>query len=78
MLGARLVGRVQRRLARPQPLRERADLTQLRVMTYNTHHGADRHDRSDLEAIALTIEACDPDVVALQEVDRHWASARPT
>lgn len=44
----------------------------LRVMTYNTHAGADRHSRLDLEAIARTIERCEPDVVALQEVDRHY------
>ena len=44
----------------------------LRLMTYNTHHGANRAGVLDLEAIASTVEACTPDVVALQEVDRHW------
>jgi endonuclease/exonuclease/phosphatase family metal-dependent hydrolase len=41
-------------------------------MTYNTHRGANRFGALDLEAIAVTIEACRPDVVALQEVDRRW------
>nr|WP_239579906.1 endonuclease/exonuclease/phosphatase family protein [Microlunatus panaciterrae] len=41
-------------------------------MTYNTHHGADRRNRLDLGAIASTIESCSPDIVALQEVDRHF------
>lgn len=41
-------------------------------MSYNTHAGSDRHRRLDLDAIARTIERADPDVVALQEVDRHY------
>lgn len=44
----------------------------LRVMSYNTHAGSDRRRRLNLEAIARTIERGDPDVVALQEVDRHY------
>ena len=44
----------------------------LRFMSYNTHAGSDRRRRLNLEAIARTIERCDPDVVALQEVDRHY------
>lgn len=44
----------------------------MRVVTYNTHHGADRDDRLDPGAIAATIERAEPDVVALQEVDRHY------
>jgi endonuclease/exonuclease/phosphatase family metal-dependent hydrolase len=42
----------------------------LRAMTFNIHHAA-RHGDIDLEQIAREIEAVDPDVVALQEVDRH-------
>lgn len=41
-------------------------------MSYNTHAGSDRRRRLNLEAIARTIERYDPDVVALQEVDRHY------
>lgn len=54
------------------PVPERADPTLLRVLTYNTHHGADRAGRLDIEGVALTIEAGAADLIALQEVDRHW------
>ncbi len=51
----------------------KSDPTNVRVLTYNTHHGADRHEVLDTEAIAVTIESCHPDIVALQEVDRNWS-----
>lgn len=41
----------------------------LRVMTYNIHHAAGMDEKVDLERIAAIIDAEDPDVVALQEVD---------
>lgn len=44
----------------------------MRVMTYNTHHGANRAGEWNIEAIAETIEDTAPDVIALQEVDRNW------
>lgn len=44
----------------------------LRVMTYNLHNGVNPQGQLDLEAIAQTIEAENPDVVALQEVSRGW------
>lgn len=40
----------------------------LRVMSYNIRSG-----NGDLGAIAATIRSAAPDVVALQEVDVHWA-----
>lgn len=40
----------------------------LRVMTYNIQSG-----HGNLEATAAAIRASSPDVVALQEVDVHWA-----
>jgi endonuclease/exonuclease/phosphatase family metal-dependent hydrolase len=46
----------------------------LRVLTYNIHHGADGRGRLDLARIADTIAGCEPDIVALQEVDRRWGS----
>lgn len=64
--------RIRRRLSPPVPLAPKSDPLQVRVLTYNTHHGSDVHDRLDVEAIARTISSCRPDVVALQEVDRHW------
>ena len=40
----------------------------LRVMSYNIRYGND-----DLNGIAAAIRAAAPDIVALQEVDVHWA-----
>lgn len=42
----------------------------LRVLSYNLHHGEGVDGRLDLERIAALIRAEDPDLVALQEVDR--------
>lgn len=55
------------RRERPQPCTKTAPLL---AMTFNIHHGA-RGARLDLEGIAREIEAVAPDVVALNEVDRH-------
>ncbi|MHC4909630.1 MAG: endonuclease/exonuclease/phosphatase family protein [Planctomycetota bacterium] len=41
-----------------------------RVVSYNIHHGEGVDGRFDLERIAEVIIALDPDLVALQEVDR--------
>lgn len=46
----------------------------LRVMTFNIHHGADGAEQLDLERVARVIEDSDADVAALQEVDRHWSA----
>ncbi len=42
----------------------------LRIVVYNIHHGEGMDGRVDLERIAALIRAHDPDLVALQEVDR--------
>ncbi len=42
---------------------------QVRVLSYNIHHGAGTDGRLDLERIAAVIRAQKPDLVALQEVD---------
>ncbi|MGQ0548408.1 MAG: endonuclease/exonuclease/phosphatase family protein [Armatimonadota bacterium] len=44
----------------------------VRVVSYNVHQGFAASGAQDLEAIARTIEAVSPDVVALQEVSRGW------
>lgn len=44
----------------------------LRVLTFNIHHGAGTDDVLDLEHVATVIEESGAQVVALQEVDRHW------
>lgn len=49
--------------ARREPLR-------LRVLSYNIHHGEGMDGRIDLERIAALIRRLEPDLVALQEVDR--------
>lgn len=41
----------------------------LRVMSYNIHHGRGRDDKVDVERIADVINAANPDLVAVQEVD---------
>jgi endonuclease/exonuclease/phosphatase family metal-dependent hydrolase len=45
----------------------------LRVMSYNIHAGTGQDNVFDLERQAAAIEAQRPDVIALQEVDVHWA-----
>jgi endonuclease/exonuclease/phosphatase family metal-dependent hydrolase len=42
----------------------------LRVLTYNIHHGEGVDGQIDLERIAGVIRQAEPDLVALQEVDR--------
>lgn len=42
----------------------------LRVVTYNIHHGEGMDQVLDLDRIVGVIQALDPDVVCLQEVDR--------
>lgn len=46
------------------------DAAVLRVLSYNIHHGEGTDGRLDLARIAEVIKAVQPDVVALQEVDR--------
>lgn len=45
----------------------------LRVLSYNIHTGIGSDGRLDLERTAGAIRDARPDVVALQEVDVHWA-----
>jgi endonuclease/exonuclease/phosphatase family metal-dependent hydrolase len=49
-----------------------ADDDGFRVLDWNLHYGVALDTRVDLEQIARTIEAEQPDVVALQEVARGW------
>lgn len=44
----------------------------IRVASFNIHHGVGLDGRLDLERIAGVIEAQAPDVIGLQEVDRHF------
>lgn len=42
----------------------------LRVATFNVHHGADENDVYDIDRLAAEIEALNADLIGLQEVDR--------
>lgn len=46
---------------------------QLRVATFNIHHGEGLDGLVDLERIARTVEQGDAQVIGLQEVDRHFS-----
>ena len=50
---------------------ERPGQLELRVLTYNIHHGRGTDGQVDLERIAEVILSTRPDLVALQEVDRR-------
>jgi endonuclease/exonuclease/phosphatase family metal-dependent hydrolase len=47
-----------------------ADARPLRILTYNIHHAAGRDGKYDLARIASVINAANPDLVALQEVEQ--------
>jgi endonuclease/exonuclease/phosphatase family metal-dependent hydrolase len=59
-------------LAALQPAGESAAVV-VRVLTYNIRHGEGRDGRVDLERIAEVIRRVQPDIIALQEVDRGTA-----
>lgn len=48
-----------------------AEPVRIRVLSYNIHHGEGTDGKLDLERLARIIRSADPDVVALQEVDRR-------
>jgi endonuclease/exonuclease/phosphatase family metal-dependent hydrolase len=52
-----------------------AEAPRLRVLTYNIHHGEGTDRKFDLPRLAKIIKAAEPDVVALQEVDRKTRRA---
>src|SRR3978361_1142670 len=44
----------------------------VRLITFNIHHGVGDDGRHDLARLAQVLAAADPDVICLQEVDRHF------
>lgn len=46
---------------------------QIRVITYNIHHGTNADEQTTLDRIASLIASENADIVALQEVDRSWS-----
>lgn len=55
---------------RSQAPRARASPDTLRLVAYNVHHGAGMDEAIDLARIARLLGGLEPDLVALQEVDR--------
>jgi endonuclease/exonuclease/phosphatase family metal-dependent hydrolase len=55
----------------PSPARS----LQVRVLTYNIHHGEGTDGRFDYERLARIIRSVNPDLVALQEVDQKTQRA---
>lgn len=49
-------------------------MTPVRLVTFNIRHGVGDDGRHDLSRIAALLADADPDVVCLQEVDRHFGS----
>jgi endonuclease/exonuclease/phosphatase family metal-dependent hydrolase len=47
--------------------------SEIRVLTYNIHHGEGTDKKIDLARIAKVIQSVSPDIVALQEVDQGTA-----
>lgn len=63
----------------PQPRAVQLDMNRsstvnLRTLSYNIHHGVGMDNILDLDRIADVIAKADPDIVGLQEVDKHYAS----
>jgi len=44
----------------------------VRLVTFNVHHGVGDDGRHDLARLARLLADADPDVICLQEVDRHF------
>jgi len=53
-----------------------AEPPRLRVLSYNVHACIGTDGRLDVERIAKVIKTCDPDLVAIQELDRKTARTR--
>src|SRR5215510_13900586 len=49
--------------------------SEIRVLTYNIHHGEGTDGKVDLPRIANVIKSVSPDIIALQEVDQGTARA---
>jgi endonuclease/exonuclease/phosphatase family metal-dependent hydrolase len=56
------------------PAQADAPADEVRVMSFNIHHGADGADNLDLERIARDIEESGSDIIGLQEVDNRWST----
>jgi endonuclease/exonuclease/phosphatase family metal-dependent hydrolase len=59
--------------APPAGARAMAAERELRVATFNIHHGVGLDGVLDLARIAATVDRTGAEVVGLQEVDKHWS-----
>jgi endonuclease/exonuclease/phosphatase family metal-dependent hydrolase len=48
------------------------DAVAVRLVTFNVHHGVGDDGRHDLPRLARLLADAEPDVICLQEVDRHY------
>jgi endonuclease/exonuclease/phosphatase family metal-dependent hydrolase len=49
-------------------------VTPVRLVTFNIHHGVGDDGRHDLPRLARLLADAEPDVICLQEVDRHFGA----
>jgi endonuclease/exonuclease/phosphatase family metal-dependent hydrolase len=47
-------------------------MSTVRLVTFNLHHGVGDDGRHDLVRVARLLDDADPDLICLQEVDRHF------
>ncbi|MEH6939996.1 endonuclease/exonuclease/phosphatase family protein [Bacillus sp. JJ664] len=59
--------------AEERPIFERGNETEIKVMSYNIHHGEGTDTNLDLQRIAKVIKQSDADIIGLQEVDNHFS-----
>ena len=69
MLGRRIYVLVTAFLLLTVPLHARSQPKEIRVLSYNIHHGRGTDGEINLARTARAIRSVDPDLVALQEVD---------
>jgi endonuclease/exonuclease/phosphatase family metal-dependent hydrolase len=58
-------------MTKPAPGPDRAPIP-VRLVTFNIHHGVGNDGRHDLPRLARLLADAHPDVICLQEVDRHF------
>ncbi len=58
-------------ISKPAPAAERANLLTIKILTLNLHNGIDMNNQSNLTRFAQLIAAEQPDIIALQEVQRN-------
>jgi endonuclease/exonuclease/phosphatase family metal-dependent hydrolase len=73
LLATALAGTTAAAPASPVGARPLVAERQLRVATFNIHHGVGLDGVLDLARIAATVERTGAQVVGLQEVDKHWS-----